>query len=178
MESEGVCFESMHLATGMYICEGGSLTMTKCTSTGDRIRVKGASLVMEDSRVFGCSGHGMQCEGEGDVKLTRCTVEDNGSVGILIYGEHASAELVDCVIRKNGSCGVLANLGMIMLRGGTISENVSYGVHALNSGTVTVAKAEEGKPQTVSKDNGNCRDWSTLEDGEIIGIPQEKIVTT
>jgi len=39
-----------------------------------------------------------------------------------------------------------------------------------------VAKAEEGKPQTVSKDNKE-HDWSTWGDGKIIGIPQEKIHT-
>jgi len=43
-----------------------------------------------------------------------------------------------------------------------------------------VANAEEGKPQTVSKDNEE-RDWHTGagfgegQDGEIIGIPQEMI---
>ena len=62
--TEGVCFESMNLAQGVAIkgrgdrwcgdqC-GGSLTMTKCTSTNDMIDVKiKARLVIEDSRVFG-----------------------------------------------------------------------------------------------------------------------------
>jgi len=66
-----------------------------------------------------------------------------------------------------------------VLRGGTISENKGHGVRA-TGGKVTVAKAEEDKPQTVSKDNMG-HDWSTAKswrdgkDGEIIGIPQEKI---
>jgi len=43
-----------------------------------------------------------------------------------------------------------------------------------NGAKVTVAKAEEDKPQTVCKDNAR-RDWSTWNGGEIIGILQEKI---
>lgn len=40
-----------------------------------------------------------------------------------------------------------------------------------SGGKVTVAKAEEGKPQTVSKDNGQV-DWGTHgNNSEIIGIP-------
>jgi len=46
-------------------------------------------------------------------------------------------------------------------------------VSAFSGGKVTVAKAEEGQPQTVSKDNGY--DWVVEEGSEIIGIPQEKI---
>ena len=83
--------------------------------------------------------------------MTSCTVEDNGNVGVYVIGEKAA------------------------LRGGMITENTRYGVHAFDNGKVTVAKAEEGKPQTVSKDNEG-HDWHTLYEGsEIIGIPQEKI---
>jgi len=35
-------------------------------------------------------------------------------------------------------------------------------------------KAEEGKPQIVSKDNDGL-DWCTRHESSIIGIPQEKI---
>ena len=150
--------------------------MVKCTSTGVGIRVDaGASLVMEDSRFYDTRLHGVSCQG--DVKATRCTDEQHGSTGLSVVGEHASGELVVCVIRKNQGHGVVANgnysLAKLMLRGGTVSENKSSGVLATRGGKVTVAKAEEGKPQTVSRENG-CHSWST-EGGEIIGIPQEKI---
>jgi len=51
--------------------------MEKCTSTGDSIFVEGrASLDMEDCRVFGYEyGYGVFCQG--DLKQTRCTVDDN-----------------------------------------------------------------------------------------------------
>lgn len=46
---------------------------------------------------------------------------------------------------------------------------------ACNGAKVTVAEAEENKPQTVYKDNG-LHDWATQSEGsEIIGIPQEKV---
>ena len=62
---------------------------------------------------------------------------------------------------------------------GTVSENnrhgVSVGGRVAGDGQVTVANAEEDKPQTVCKDNAGT-DWYTLGDsGEIIGIPQEKL---
>ena len=59
------------------------------------------------------------------------------------------------MIRKNGGYGVVANAGKIILRGGTVSKNKGSGEHAFSGGKpgkVTVAKAEESKPQTVSKD--------------------------
>ena len=172
VESEGVSFESMHLPLGVMIREGG-LTMKKCTSTGQEISVQeGASLVMEDTRTFGSSGFGVTCLG--DVKATRCTVEDNGHTGVYVDGEEASAELVDFVIRKNGQHGVYVYESKVVLRGGMISENKLQGVDAFSGGKVTVAKAEEGKPQTVSKDNDEGHDWAAAGD-EIIGIPQEKI---
>ena len=58
---------------------------------------------MEDSRIFGC-GAGVECRG--DVKATRCTIEDNRGDGVYVEGEQSSGELKDCVIRKNGSDGV------------------------------------------------------------------------
>ena len=121
---------------------------------------------MEDSRVFGSKSFGVLCYS--DMYATRCTIEGSGSSGVFVSGAQNSAELVDCVIRKNGSSG-------IYLSSGTVSENKMCGVAAYNGGKVTVAKAEEGKPQTVCKDNAGT-DWYTLGDsGEIIGIPQEKL---
>jgi len=61
-----------------------------------------------------------------------------------------------------------------MLRGGKISENQGPGVTARNCAKVTVAKAEEGKPQTVCKDNERY-EWHRRSDGEITGIPPEKV---
>jgi len=172
VETEDVNFVSMHLPNGAEVKTGGSLTMTKCTSTGEYINVyEGASLVMEDSRVYSNRHFGVVSYG--DLKATRCTFEDSGNVGVFVSGHHNSVQLVDCVIRKNGWDGVNVFQGKATLRGGTVSENKGYGVRAYNGGMVTVAKAEEGQPQTVSKDNkGN--DWGT-EGGDIIGIPQEKI---
>jgi len=85
------------------------------------------------------------------------------------------------VIRKNG-IGVHVDEGKLILRGGTISENKGNGVSAWVGGKVTVAKAEEDKPQTVCKSNKQ-EDWCTIhpddedggEGGEIIGISQEKL---
>jgi len=73
--------------------------MTQCTSTGKHISVlEGASLVMEDCRVFG-SNWGIFCLG--DVKMTHCIIENNG-IGVVIYAEdgertsyRASGELVN-----------------------------------------------------------------------------------
>lgn len=49
-------------------------------------------------------------------------------------------------------------------------------VAKLQRGKVTVAKVEEDKKQTVSKDNDE-HDWETRGEGsEIIGITQEKII--
>ena len=53
------------------------------------------------------------------------------------------------------------------------SENTGDGIGAGQDVKVTVAKDEEGKPQTVSKNNGH--DWCTYHNGEVSGIPQEKI---
>ena len=79
------------------------------------------------------------------------------------------------MICKNGGDGVGATDGKVVLRGGTITENKGHGVSTIFGGKVTVAKAEEGKPQTVCKDNEG-HDWHARGEGsEIIGIPQEKI---
>ena len=170
VESEGVSFESMHLPQGVAIFDGGSLTMSKCTSTGDNIHVRGGgSLVMEDTRVFGTNGHGVWCEG--GVKMTRCTVEGNSHSGVYVHGEHNAAELVDCEIRKNRANGMFVSADKATLRGGVISENKGGGV-IVWGGKVTVAKAEKGMPQTVTKDN-TPHDWRTMDEAsEMIGIPQ------
>lgn len=67
VETEGVCFDSMHLPHGVQILSGGSATMVKCTASptpggygnmSSPIHVESdASLAMEDSRVFGCTLH-------------------------------------------------------------------------------------------------------------------------
>ena len=168
VRTQGVSF-----AQGLDLANG-SATMTKCTSTGEGIGIeRGASLVMEDSRVFGSGGHGVSCLGD---KLLRCMFEDNAHNGVSCSVGHSVAELVDCVICKDGLLG-LTSQGKIVLRGGTISEN-GNGVSAGNGSKVTVAKAKEDMPQTVCKDNTG-QDWRTYSGaeigGEIIGIPQEKI---
>ena len=123
--SEGVSFVAMHLPQGVRVREGGSLTMKKCTSTGGQIAVEeGTNLVMEDCRVFGNRDWAVSCEG--DVKATRCT----SSIGVIVRGGHASAELVDCVIRKHKFYGVYVNEGKVTLRRGTISDNAMHGVFA------------------------------------------------
>ena len=94
----------------------------------------------------------------------------------------ASVKLVECVIRKNGN-GVYGLYANIALRGGTISESgndddsednddsVEHGV--LYGGKITVVKVDE-EPQTVSKRN-SVHNWHIQSEGEIIGMPQEKI---
>jgi len=105
---------------------------------------------------------------EGNVKATRCTVEDSGATGVYV-GEQGSAEFVDCVIRKNGVHGEFVYSGTVVLRGGTISKNKHHGAFAYGSGKVTVAKAEEGKPQTVCRESGARNAVARSH-----GIPQEK----
>jgi len=114
--------------------------MTKCTSTSDTITVdQGASLVMEDIRIFGNSHTGVRCDGK--VKAVRCIVEENAHTGVFVFGKQASAEVVSCVIRKNGNSGVWANGGKAVLRGGVMSDKKMYGVSAWPGSKVTVAKA-------------------------------------
>jgi len=102
------------------------------------------------------------------VEATRCTFEDNGGEGVLVFGE---AKLVDCVVSNNTGSGVSVNGGKAILVGGTISGN-KHGVVAQNfygDGKVTVAAAERSeqtgsevcvvstpavdRPQTVSSGN-------------------------
>ena len=179
LHTGGVRFDSINLPQGVKISKGGSLTMTKCTSTGEQVTVEaGGRLVMEDSRIFGVSGsYGVRCEGS--VKATRCIVENNQSSGVVIWRERASAELVECVIRKNGQRGLFVfgenENGSVVLRGGTVSENADRGVYAFGGAKITVAPAKEDVPQTVCKANGRRGDWATMGSSEIIGIPQEKI---
>ena len=165
--------------------------MEKRTSTGNSMDVgQGGSLAMTDCRVFGGEATTSERAGAapheggyrtgvmswGYVKLTRCTVENNPLRGVYIYEDLASAELVDCVIRKIGD-GVVSVGSKVVLRGGTIRENKRHDVSVGASDDetmVTVAPAEEGKPQTISKGNEGC-DWHMYHGGEIIGIPHEKI---
>jgi len=185
LQAEGVSFDSVHFPQRVMILYGGSATMTKCTSTGTTVVQPRASLVMEDCRVFGSAQWGVQCGGK--LTATRCTVEDSGNAGtyhgVFVTDHVASAMLVDCVIRNNGYSGVTCKRGEVTLKGGLVTGN-GAGVRAIAGGKITVAKAEEGKPQTVCKDNGGHdwatgyggRDWGTEGAGsEIIGIPQEKI---
>ena len=185
VRAQGVQLTGLHLPQGVTIFSPATATMQQCTSTGSSIRVdEGASLDMEDCRIFGSRALGVHCDGK--MRATRCTIEGNADHGVLVHGPQASAELVDCVIRSNGSAatdaGVCVRQGKVMLRGGTVSKNKMLGARAFDNGKVTVAKADEDQPQTVSKDNER-HEWSTAplnwegswEGGEIIGIPQEKI---
>ena len=94
--------------------------------------------------------------------------------------------------RRSGAYGLVANGDEVVLRGGKIRESGCSGVYGHSGAKITVAKAEEGRPQTVSKDYGGGRgnspdmplNWNVTgygggdEDGEIIGIPQEMIGST
>jgi len=92
VKSEGASFVSMHLPRGMIVGMDGSLTMTKCTSTGEDIDSRvGGSLAMEDSRVYGSRSTGVTCQG--DAKLTRCTVENNNGIGVFNFGRSGSQHL-------------------------------------------------------------------------------------
>jgi len=95
VSTKGVSFDSM---------EGGSLTMTRCTSAGEISTDANTSLVMEDSRVSGSNGNGVHCHGK--LKATRCTFEDNRYCGTCFRGSGGLAQLVDCVMRKNTTLGV------------------------------------------------------------------------
>jgi len=152
---ESVRFVSLHFLYGIQIASG-SLTMEKCTSSGESIHVhQRASLVMLDCRVFDSVGNaGVDCDGK--VKLTLCIIEGSERYDVLIYDERALGELVDCVIRKNGAGGGSAGHGVrsydlaVVQRGGTISENSRGGASAALDGKVTVAKAEEN-PRRASR---------------------------
>ena len=174
VQTEGMSFDSMLFPQGVEIIVGGSPAVKKCTSTDQSIEVigHGTSLMMEDSRVFGSAGDGVYCLGK--FNAMRCTLEDNRDCGVWLYGQDSSVELMDCVIRNNAQNGVHVNHGKAMLRSGRISENQDCGVVALSGAKITVASAEEDKPQTVCKDNMGSN-WVTEAGGRIIGIPQEKI---
>ena len=175
VETEGVRFESLHLPQGSLV-NGGSLTMAKCTSTGQDIYVEeGVSSVMEDSRVFGGEdslgggGNGVHCQG--NMKATRCIIEENKGDGVCIQGQEASAELVDCVIRTNESNGLVAvREAKVALRGGTVSGNKRDGAIASGNGEITVSKE---KP-TISAGNQR-QDWVVETRGVLEGVAEEKI---
>ena len=170
VETKGVHVESLHLPMGVDIRVGGSLTLTKCVSTGRGSNIaEKASLVMVDSRVFGCGGSGVGCAGK--MKATRCTFEENDGFGVYVDGEKASAELVDCVIHKNDD-GLVACYGAkVALRGGTVSGNKGGGVVASDKGSkVTVSKEQP----TVCKNNER-HDWATEGRGVLEGVAEEKI---
>ena len=117
--------------------------------------------------MFGPDISGAGVASRGGMTATRCIIEEIGDDGVYVSG--GSAELVDCQIRKNAVAGVavysaLSNLGKVVLRGCTISENKNAGVITDIVGKITVAKAEQ---QTVSKDNGG-HNWATTGEGEII----------
>ena len=83
VNTEGVSFDSLSLTQDLRIGRG-SATMTKCTFTSDGYHSDTrATLVMEDSRVFGSSdrGAGVYCTGK--LTATSCTVEGNAT---SIYG--------------------------------------------------------------------------------------------
>jgi len=168
-----------HFPHGVLVDEdGGSLTMTKCTSTGQHIDVEeGSRLIMEDCRIFGCY-YSMKCGGK--MKASRCTFEYGEDVTLYIL-EQGSGVFVDCAFRKNRRDGVFVYGGKVTLQGGIISENGRYGVAAWSGAKVTVATGEKDKhAQTVCKDNTG-HDWDTDgagagRRGVITGIPAERMI--
>ena len=144
-----------------------ALSMENCTSTCSAIVVpRGASLVMEDCRVFGSGGNGVHCQ-SGKMEATRCIIEDDAEHGVNVF--RGEAKLVECVVRNNGRNG-LHSFGSIhgtevIVVGGTISGNKRHGVLA-EEGKVIVAAAEHSeedggvdRPQTVSSEN-DWQDWA------------------
>jgi len=98
--AEGARLVSVHCPQGANV--DGSLTMEKFSSTGGLFYVApGASLVMEDCRVFCSGGSGVWCEGK--VEAIRCTFEHNGSHGVDVG--RGEVKLVDCVVRNNNGGG-------------------------------------------------------------------------
>ena len=197
VRAEGVRFVSLDLPRGVEIASGGSLSMEKCTSTGDRIYIRdsgksititvrdGASLVMEDCRIFGSGGTGVECWGK--MVATRCTFEDNRESGVAVFG--GEARLAGCVVRNNRQTGLsVAGVAKLILEGGTVTGNKRHGVVAFYGGKVTVAAADSrssiswltarerseetasspavDRPQTVSSGNGD-HDWAT---GNMFGL--------
>jgi len=124
VETEGVRFESLRFAMGVDIASGGSATMTGCESTGRTIRVeKGASLAMEDCRVFAnkasyrkvfrSAGGGVWSGGKLEAK--NCKFESIAGNGIEVKGEQALGQLVDCVMRNN-TTGLWSNTNVTAMR--------------------------------------------------------------
>jgi len=171
VRAEGVRFVSMDLPRGAEIVSR-SMTMENCTITCGQLEVwGGASLVMEDCRVFGSCGDGVRCN-YGKLNATRCTIENHGGDGVYVVG--GEAKLVECVVRNNGESGLFVNGGKCILEGGAISGNKQHGVDADGRGKVTVAAAEHSeevdREQTVSLENGE-HDWATGQyGGEIEGL--------
>ena len=157
---------------GVFISERGTLTMIRCTSTGEGIYVEeGASLVIEDSRVI-CCGSGVDCKGK--VKLTRCTIEENREIGVSVSG--GSAELVDCVIRKNGEDGVVADEGAnVRLRRGTVSGNAIDGVVSGGGVSRVGAKVTVSEEHPPDVKNNAKHDWVAERGGVLEGVAEEKI---
>ena len=175
VRTEGVRFVSLHLPRGAHVREGwrSSLTMEKCTSTGNPIAVAaGASLVMEDCRVFAATcgnlgGVGVYCEGT--LEATRCIFEDHSSDGVhVVRGE---AKLMECTVQNNGRHGlsVTHHGAKAFLEGGTISGNKQHGV--LTGRAKVIVAAAEHCEQTVSSGNGE-HSWATQYGGKIAGLAE------
>jgi len=105
--------------------------MENCTAAAEEIDVAhGWSLVMEDCRVSGSGGRGVDCRGK--LEATRCIIEGSGSDGVhvngkdgwdgwdvqlvectfennarnVVYVEEGKVKLVECVVRNNGGDGL------------------------------------------------------------------------
>ena len=148
-----------------------SMTFPRGVEIGSPQQINGASLVMDDCRVFGSGGVGVVCGGK--VEATRCRFENNGSHGVLVYG--GEAKLVECVVRNNGGHGLSVGVGKATVAGGTVSDNKGYGVLAYYRSKVTVAAAEHSEEvnceQTVSSGNVG-HDWATQGGSEIEGLAE------
>ena len=196
--AKGVSFVLMHFPHGVKIRDGGSLTMSKCTSTGDRNGLYDAGrLTMEDCRIFGSgnqrsgiSDRGVLCDGQ--LEATRCIFEGCDNTGVYVRGAVGTTvcglgNFIECVMRNNAQDGLQTyNNATVNLMGGTFSGNARHGVNADEGGKVHVAAASTtlasslpcetvDRPQAVSRDNKR-HGWHAVGEGsEIIGIPQEKI---
>ena len=82
----------------------------------------GASLAIDDCRVFGSSVFGVECAGK--MQATRCKFEDNSSTGVFVYSG-GEAKLMECMVRNNGRNGleVRGSGAKVYLDGGAISDN-------------------------------------------------------
>ena len=73
--------------------------MENCTAAGEEIDVAhGWSLVMEDCRVSGSGGRGVDCRGK--LEATRCIIEGSDSDGVHVNGKDGwdgwDVQLVEC----------------------------------------------------------------------------------